>query len=706
MSKEPLGLYFLRLFISCLLVIGLGMLYWSSLLVEERLREISQEISELKNDITSLPDRSYASASTEDSLNGVLKPKKRAHIDESLPNLLSEDPFYIKTLPEILGKGFVASGTFRNAVIGRPDNLHPFSNWSQVSSWQDRCSVSLAQLAFGRYDSFAPEMAIKIEARPLEGYQDPDAVEFWIHLRDDIFWQPLKPLFFSDTFSLAPLFLKKHQVTAEDFVFYFNALSNPHVEEPGAVALRTYYDDVESIRAVDPLTLVVRWKVHAVSSLGEKTYKIKYQALNLTGGLKPLPRFVFQHFSDGSKIIDDKETSDVYRTSAIWAQNFSNHWARNVIVSCGPWIFEGMTEREIKFKRNKSFPMHLAALADEEIIQFKETSEAIWQNFKGAKIDSYVLQPDQLLELKNYMNSKQYQENKQKGENIERLDYLGRSYSYIGWNQAKPFFASRKVRQALTMAIDRERIISQNLNGLGIEITSPFYRYSSSYDTSIQPWPYDPEKARKQLEEEGWYDSDNDGVIDKLIDGKLIPFRFSLTYFVKNSVNKSICEYIATALKELGIDCTLNGVDVADLSAAFDDKTFDAISLGWALSLPPEDPKQLWYSSGAKEKGSSNAVGFANAEADQIIDALQFESDPEKRKNLYYRFDAIIHEEAPYTFLYTPKTIFLYYDYLKNVFIPQDRQDLIPGANIAQPISSAFWLEENKSNSKQANPSR
>jgi peptide/nickel transport system substrate-binding protein len=132
---------------------------------------------------------------------------------------------------------------------------------------------------------------------------------------------------------------------------------------------------------------------------------------------------------------------------------------------------------------------------------------------------------------------------------------------------------------------------------------------------------------------------------------------------------------------------------MADLSQSLDDKNFDAITLFWGQGAPPEDPRQLWYSTGAKEKGSSNTIGFANKEADEIIDQLDYEYDQEKRISLYHRFDAIMHEEQPYTFLYSPKTIMLYREYLQNVFIPSERQDLVPGANINVPDPSIFWIK-------------
>ena len=291
------------------------------------------------------------------------------------------------------------------------------------------------------------------------------------------------------------------------------------------------------------------------------------------------------------------------------------------------------------------------------------------------------------------MQSAPYQTQAERGLAIERLDYIARSYTYIGWNEAKPLFSNHKVRQALTMAIDRKRIIQQNLNGQGIEITGTFFRYSPSYDENILPFPFDPQQAKTILEAEGWYDQDGDGIIDKVIDGVKYPFEFNLTYYVKNSTTKSICEYIATALKEVGILCHLNGVDIADLSSIFEDKNFDAIFLAWSLGTPPEDPKQLWYSSGAKQKGSSNTIGFANPEIDAIIDLLTYEYDRQKRIELYHRFDRIIHEQAPYTFLYTPKVNLIYRDYLQHVFLPKDRQDLIPGANVAEPQPSIYWIK-------------
>jgi peptide/nickel transport system substrate-binding protein len=695
------------------------MLYWSSVNLEDNLRGFRQDVTLLKNDIYSL--RTDTNKIRDDVLKSILaeqknvrcvplnipdanknhedhsisaaeqdSSKERPHIDPALPNLLTEDPFYEVTLPKLLGPTFVSHGVLHGATVGKPDNLHPITQWATVSTWQGMCNVSVAKLAFGKFETMTPDMAIKLEMRT---QKDSDIPEFWVHLRDHVYWQPLKPEWFSEDIQLAPEFLRKHKVTAHDYKFYIDAILNRHVSN--AASFRTYYEDLQEIEIIDDLTFIVRWKTETVKNAeGNEQKRVKYIAKQLTGQMIPLASFVYQYFADGKKIIEDDKDPNAYRNNSVWAQNFNEHWAKNIIISCGPWVFNGFNDRQIKFQRNAEYYFPQAVLVSEIIVEIKGSLDAVWQDFKGGHLDTYNLQPDQLMEFQQFLKSKSYKEQAKNGKAIERLDYLARSYTYVGWNQAKPFFQNKKIRQALTMAIDRQRIIRQNLNGMGIEITGTFFRNSPSYNTSIVPWPFDPTQAKRIMEEEGWFDSDGDGIIDKEINGKRVPFSFRLTYFVKNTLAKAICEYIATALKEIGIQCTLHGVDITDLSGIFEDKSFDAIFLAWMLGTPPEDPRQLWYSAGAKEKGSSNSIGFSNKEADEIIRELAFQYDPKKRLALYHRFGVILHEEAPYTFLYTPKVAYLYREYLQNVFIPADRQDLVPGANVAEPDSSIYWIKE------------
>lgn len=665
MRREPFFYSLVRLLLAACLVFFLAMLWWSSVRVEQELIEVKGALQTLDKKWGAAPVRA----------EGVIAPSQstiKRLWDPNLPNLLHEDPYYTSTLPKQLGPAFKPLGKRRDATIGKPDNLHPFNNWLQVATWNSMCTVALARSQFGVYETFCPDMALKIEERA--------PGEYWVHLKENVFWQPLQKEWFPADFELNEIFLEKHPVTADDYKFYFDALMNPAVAEPGAVALRTYLGDIAEVKVIDPLTLVVKWK------------EPKYVSKLLTGSLRPLPCFVYQYFADGKKIIEDDSDPATYRKNALFALNFSKHWAKNIIVSCGAWLFNGMSDRAIRFRRNPEHYFPFDVLVEEMEVELRSSLDAIWQDFKEKKFDTHVLRPEQLLELDHFLQSASYQRQEGEGAAIQRLDYIGRTFQYIGWNQARPLFQSKKVRQALTMGIDRERIIRQTLHGLGIVAHGQFHPSSPSSNPAIQPWPYDPQKAKRYLEEEGWYDRDGDGTIDKVIDGKVIPFRFSLTYFVKNPTAKAIVEYIAQALSVLGIQVELNGVDLADLSKIFDDKDFDALFLAWALGSPPEDPRQLWYSKEAEKKGSSNMVGFRNKEADEIIEQLDFEADKQKRLELYHRFDAILHEEQPYTFLYTPKESLLWRAWLQNVFIPAEHQDIIPGADVSEPDLNVVWF--------------
>ncbi len=687
MKKEPFGVYILRL----LLIVGLfafiGMLYWSSTLIEQHLKMIQGDLLQVKNSIIALQNEVDRLPASDSQIRSSLSFNEE---QENQDNLLKKDPFYTKTLPKLLGNHFTPHGIRKEATIGKPNNLNPFNNWSEIVTWISLCSVSLAGQEIGKYETLTPDLAQSMELR----YSEAGHPEFLISLRKDLFWQPLNPNHFSGHIQLSPFFLKKHQVTAYDVKFYLDAIMNRHVEETGAVALRNYFMDIEEISILDDFNLIVRWKAKKEEGDGKEEWKMKYLAKSFTASLRPLPRFVYQYFSDGTKIIQDDSDPNTYRTNPVWAQNFSHHWANHIIVSCGAWIFDGMTEREIRFRRNPHFYEPYFALAESFEIKFKDSPDAMWEDFKSGGSDLFTVPPNLQAEFDRFLASAPYAAQAKDGLEVKRLDYLGRSYNYIGWNQNNPLFKNKKVRQALTLAIDRERIIRQNLNGMGVQTTGTFFPYSPSYDPSLKPYPFDPELAKAFLREEGWVDHDGDGIIDQLINGKATPFRFNLTYYVKNPATKAISDYVATALKQIGIDCNPKGVDLADLSAEFEDKSFDALLLGWALGTPPEDPKQLWYSIGAKEKGSSNAIGFSNPEVDQLIEQLEYEYDPQQRIELYHRFDKIIYDEAPYTFLYAPKVTLAYRSYLKNVFIPADRQDLIPGANVGEPQSALFYIDE------------
>ena len=95
-------------------------------------------------------------------------------------------------------------------------------------------------------------------------------------------------------------------------------------------------------------------------------------------------------------------------------------------------------------------------------------------------------------------------------------------------------------------------------------------------------------------------------------------------------------------------------------------KDFHAITLGWGTS-PDVDFYQLWHSSQADVPKGSNYVGFRNAEADKIIEAMEVEFDVPTRIELSKKFHRIVYDEQPYTFLFQRKSPYFYVEDLKHV---------------------------------------
>jgi peptide/nickel transport system substrate-binding protein len=221
-------------------------------------------------------------------------------------------------------------------------------------------------------------------------------------------------------------------------------------------------------------------------------------------------------------------------------------------------------------------------------------------------------------------------------------------YTYIGYNQKHAVFQDKKVRQALTHAINREEIVQYVLYGLGAVASGPFPNHLWYSNPNVKPLPYDPQKARELLAEAGWKDTNGDGILDR--EGK--PFRFTLITNSGNETRRDVGVLVQRQLRELGIDVTFELYEWSVfLSNFINVKHFDACILGWSLSVDP-DAYEIWHSSQI-EKGF-NFISYRNPEIDRLWEEGRKEYDIEKRKRIYWRIHELMAEDQPYTFLYVP----------------------------------------------------
>jgi peptide/nickel transport system substrate-binding protein len=230
-------------------------------------------------------------------------------------------------------------------------------------------------------------------------------------------------------------------------------------------------------------------------------------------------------------------------------------------------------------------------------------------------------------------------------QNFTKVKYSIPAAYWLFWNGDRPFFKDKRVRQAMTMLIDRQKLIDTIRMGFGSMGVSPFDPHSKNFNPNIKPWPYDPKRAVELLDEAGWKDHDGDGIRDK--DG--VKFKFDFLGSTGGNALKQISPVLTDTFRKAGIEMTDKAVELALLVPNLSSHRFDATALQVTYDLV-QDQYQMWHSSSAA--GGSNFMNFKNAEADGLLEKARLEFDDEKRKQLYWRWQEIIQEEQPVTFLY------------------------------------------------------
>lgn len=235
---------------------------------------------------------------------------------------------------------------------------------------------------------------------------------------------------------------------------------------------------------------------------------------------------------------------------------------------------------------------------------------------------------------------------------FRKYTYQAFGYNYVGWNVRRPLFKDAAVRRALAHAINRQAVVKGVLLGQGTVVTGPYKPGTYWVNDAIEPYPYDPAKAREMLAEAGWTDSDGDGILDR--DGR----RFAFTILTNQGNEQRIktATIVQSNLKDVGIEVKIRTVEWAAFLKEFIDKgNFDALVMAWSTIIDP-DLYNVWHSSKA-DPGGLNFIGYENAELDDIIDRARYVVDRVQRKKLYDRAQEILHEDQPYCFLYSPMAL-------------------------------------------------
>lgn len=416
-----------------------------------------------------------------------------------------------------------------------------------------------------------------------------------------------------------------HPLTADDVVFSYRLIMDPNTNDP---ILKVYYKNIKEVRKIDDYTVQFVYT------------NVYFKAFEFCAMMDLLPKHVLEK-----------------------VENLDQAPFSRAPLGNGPYRFESWkTGKEIILVRNENYWDKKPEIRR---IQFKfvHDSAIALQVLKKGLLDHSALR---VIQWVKQTDSPKFR------KMFYKFLYPGRTYDYIAWNQKNPVFQEKKVRQAMTMLVNRDRIQSKLMFGLGRIMTGPFFPYSKQYNTKIRPLPYDPEAAGRLLAEAGWRDTNGDGFLDRA--GKKFEFEFLF------SAGSRIADRYATILKEdlkkVGILMTISRLEWAAFIDRLNNRNFDAVSLAWTIPLEG-DPYQIWHSSQVEVKGSSNFISFANEKADRLIEAARVEFDPEKRNALYHEFQEILHEEQPYTFLFNTPSLVAVSKRFTNVKVHQLGLDLL-----------------------------
>lgn len=236
--------------------------------------------------------------------------------------------------------------------------------------------------------------------------------------------------------------------------------------------------------------------------------------------------------------------------------------------------------------------------------------------------------------------------------NFNKYRYLAFGYTYLGYNLQKPLFQDVRVRQAISHAIDKQEIIDGVLLGLGKAATGPYKPDTWVYNANVKTYAHDPEQARALLAQAGWTDSNGDGVLDR--NGQ--KFSFTIVTNQGNDLRSKSAEIIQRRLKEVGIAVEIRIVEWATFLKEFIfPGNFDATILGWTGG-PEPDQYNIWHSSKTAPR-ELNFVKYSNPEVDALLEKGRRTFDQAERKAIYDRFQEILAEEQPYTFLYVGEAL-------------------------------------------------
>ena len=390
--------------------------------------------------------------------------------------------------------------------------------------------------------------------------------------------------------------------SAKDVVFTYEVLISSKISSPYSANFRF----VKSVEVVDELTVRVKYK---------EPY---FKALE-TWMMGILPHHILK---DEQNLMNSSFNTNPVGTGAYKLHQLEH--SKNIILSAYDEYFEGRAKID-------TISFHVIADPMTRFLMLKSSA-----------LDVGSIEPMQY--------ERQLDDGFFKKFNI--YENISQSYTYLGFNLRLEKFKNPKVREALSLAIDREELVKILFFNHAKVCSGPFLPGTKAFNEDVKVPQQNIQKAKELLKEAG-YDENN-------------PFTFEIATSNSSEIRPYAAQILQHQLKKAGVVVTLKVMEwQAFLNMTVFPRKFDSVLLGWGLS-PTPDPYMFWHSQSDK-KGGFNLVGYHNPQMDKMIEESQSMVDGEKLSNIWREMFKVITDDNPYLFLYIPNSITAISKEIKNV---------------------------------------
>lgn len=248
-------------------------------------------------------------------------------------------------------------------------------------------------------------------------------------------------------------------------------------------------------------------------------------------------------------------------------------------------------------------------------------------------------------------------------QGVHALVRPSRKYAFIGWNGRRPPLNDAAVRRALTMAINRQRILDVLRAGKGTVAAGPVPPFYWAYDDSIKPLPYDTAQAQRLLAEAGYRTRNGNGVLvgphgRPLVLGLLIP--------ANNAFNRDAAEMIRSDLARVGVKLNVRALDFSTLISMVTSpaRRFDGVLLAWEAEYRL-NLRELFHSSALNEP--FQLASYSNPVLDQALDSAGAAPTRAAALPWWHKVQRILRNDEPWSFLFYYPDIVGVSDRLKGV---------------------------------------